>query len=158
MISNQQKELNMGFSSVDHIAIMKKSWGLTEKILTGEKTVESRWYKTRHTPWDRIKSGDNIYFKNSGEPVTVKAKVAKVLQFANLTPEKTKEIMTQYGKADLGTSHIMPEIREYITGKNFCILVFLKNPTEIEPFDINKTGFGLQAAWIMVDNVERIKK
>ncbi len=25
---------------MEHIAIMKKSWGLTEKILTGEKTVD----------------------------------------------------------------------------------------------------------------------
>jgi len=30
---------------MQHIAIMKKSWRLTEKILAGEKTLETRWYK-----------------------------------------------------------------------------------------------------------------
>ena len=82
-----QTELNLNQKPVDHVAIMKKQWGLTEKVLTGEKTVESRWYKTKHTPWDKIKAGDSLYFKDSGEPVIVKAKVAKVLQFANLGPE-----------------------------------------------------------------------
>lgn len=32
---------------MEHVAIMKKSWGLTRKILSGEKTIESRWYRFR---------------------------------------------------------------------------------------------------------------
>ena len=48
---------------MEHVAIMKKSWGLTEKILTGAKKIESRWYKNKHTPWNRIKSGEIVYFK-----------------------------------------------------------------------------------------------
>jgi len=136
---------------------MKKSWGLTEKILTGEKTVESRWYKSRHVPWDRLKSGDIIYFKDSGEPVTVKAKVVKVLQFANLTPEKTGQILTKYGKADLGTSHIIPEIREYVSGKNYAIFVFFDNVEEIQPFEIDKRGYGMMSAWIAVDDINKLK-
>jgi len=34
-----------------HVAIMRKGWGLTGKILTGEKTIESRWYMNRYRPW-----------------------------------------------------------------------------------------------------------
>ncbi len=144
---------------VDHIAIMKKSWKLTEKILSGEKTVEERWYKFKRAPWDRIKAGDNIYFKDSGEPVTIKAKVTKVLQFTDLTPEKTKEIVVKYGKADLGTDDEMPsEIKEYVTGKNFCMIIFFDNVKKIKPFNIDKTGFGVMSAWITIDNIERIKK
>jgi ASC-1-like (ASCH) protein len=159
MKDSQQQKFNLNQQPVDHVAIMKKSWGLTGKILTGEKTVESRWYKTKRTPWDKIKTGDNIYFKDSGEPVTVRAKVVKVLQFANLTPEKTEEIMTQYGKADLGTSHIMLEIREYITDKNYAIFVFFNNVEQLKkPFEINKIGFGLLAAWITISDINKIKK
>ena len=158
MISNEQQKLSFKQKPVDHIAIMKKSWGLTEKILSGEKTVESRWYKNKHISWDKIKVGDSLYFKDSGEPVTVKARVIKVLQFANLAPEKIKEIMAQYGKADLGVGHIMPEIRRYIANKNYCILVFFKNPIKVEPFEINKAGFGAMSAWITIDSIERIKR
>ena len=77
---------------MDHVAIMKKSWGLTEKILSGEKKIESRWYMIRCAPWDRIKGTDTVYFKNSGEPITIKALVTKVLQFSDLNQKKVKEI------------------------------------------------------------------
>lgn len=137
---------------------MKKSWGLTEKILIGEKTVESRWYKARYAPWNRIKPGDNIYFKDSGEPVTIRAEVTKVLQFDNLNPAKTEQILVKHGKADLGTNHMMPEIRKYVSGKNYCILVFFNNVEKIGPFDIDKTSFGAMSAWITVDNINKIKK
>jgi len=58
---------------------MRKSWGLLPKILTGEKTIESRWYKNKCSPWGKIKRGDVVYFKNSGEPVTIKAEVSKII-------------------------------------------------------------------------------
>jgi len=143
---------------MDHIAIMKKSWGLTKKVLLGQKTVESRWYKTKRAPWDRIKSGDTIFFKDSGEPVSVRARVTRVLQFEGLTPEKTNQILTKYGRGDLGADHIMPEIRRYVSGKNYCILVFFDKVEKIAPFKIDKTGFGVMAAWISIDNINKIKK
>lgn len=73
---------------MDHVAIMKPSWGLLPKILSGQKVIESRWYSTRHLPWGKINPGDTTYFKNSGGPVTIKARVDKVLSFENLTPPK----------------------------------------------------------------------
>ena len=143
---------------MDHVAIMKKSWALTEKILTGEKTAESRWFKAKRAPWDKISPKDTIYFKNSGESIVVKAKVTKVLQFDNLNPVKTEEILTSYGKSDLGISHIMPEIKRYVFGKNYCILVFFDNVEKIREFDVDKTGFGAMAAWITTYDINKIKK
>ena len=143
---------------MDHVAIMKKSWGLTEKILTGEKTAESRWYKTRLAPWGRIEPGETVYFKDSGEPVIIRVRVTRVLQFSNLTPTKTKRILTEHGKADLGLKDIMPEIRKYVLNKNYCILLFFDKVEEIKPFNINKAGFGAMSAWISVDNIGKIKE
>jgi len=143
-----------------HIAIMRKSWGLTEKILTGEKTIESRWYKNKARPWDQIEEGDEIYFKNTGEPVKIKATVAKVLQFENLSPNKVREILMKYGPDD-GIGVEESDLEKYFSlfkDKRYCILVFLKNPQQIEPFEINKKGFGAMAAWITVDKLEEILK
>lgn len=138
---------------------MKKSWGLTEKVLSGVKTAESRWYKSKRIPWDRIKPGDTVYFKDSGEPVSVAAKVSKVLQFEGLTAERAQGILAQYGEKDLGAKEIMPQIQQYVNGKKYAIFVFLRNPEKIEPpFDIDKTGFGAMAAWITVADVNQIKK
>ncbi len=83
-----------------HIAIMRKSWGLTQKILSGEKTIESRWYMNRYKPWGNINPGDTVYFKDSGEPVTIETTVDNVIQFDNLTPQKVKEILDKYAQAD----------------------------------------------------------
>ena len=142
---------------MEHIAIMKKSWGLTQRILTGQKKIESRWYKAKYVPWDRIKSGEIIYFKNSGEPVTIKTEVNKVIQFSSLTPEKVKKILYQYGQADGLSIDKIPEFFEIFKDKKYCILIFLKNPQKIEPFEIDKSGFGIMSAWISVNNIDKIK-
>lgn len=141
---------------MDHVAIMKKSWGLIPKILSGEKTIESRWYKTRHTPWDKIKKGDSVYFKNSGEPITVKTPVNKVLQFDNLNSKKVKDVLNKYNKK-LGIEDV-EWFCEQVKDKKYCILVFLSDPVKVKPFNINKSGFGLMSAWISLEKISSIEK
>jgi len=142
----------------DHIAIMKKSWGLVPKILDGTKTCESRWYKSKTVPWDRIQPGDNLYFKDSGEPITVKARVTKVLQYEIENSNHALEIMKKHGKTDLGLETIPEEIKDYTRNKNYAIFVFFDSVEKIKPFKIDKTGFGSQAAWLTIDNINKIKK
>jgi len=137
---------------------MKKFWGLTEKILSGEKKIESRWYKTKRAPWNKIKKGDTVYFKNSGEPVTIKTKVSKVVQFSWLTPQKVKMILNKYGRADGIEQSKVPEFFKRFKNKKYCILVFIKNPVKIKPFDINKKGLGIMSAWLTVSSIAKIKK
>ncbi|OGM08951.1 hypothetical protein A2Z67_06500 [Candidatus Woesebacteria bacterium RBG_13_36_22] len=143
---------------MDHVAIMKKSWGMIPRILSKEKTIESRWYKKRSTPWGKIKKGDTIYFKNSGEPVTVKVKVNKVKEFEDLTPKKIKEILPTYyrflGVSDRG----ILDFYNLVKDKKYCILIFLKNVEKLEKtYDIRKSGFGMMASWISVEDIEKIK-
>lgn len=144
--------------NMEHLAIMRKSWGLTQKILNGQKKIESRWYSVKYKPWGKIKEGEKVYFKDSGEPVKLKAEVGKVMQFDNLTPKRVKEILDRYGSDDGIEKKEIPEFFERFKNKKYCILIFLKNPQEVKPFGIDKTGFGVMSAWIMVDNIARIKK
>jgi len=143
---------------MDHVAIMKKEWGFIEKILGGEKTIESRWYKNKYGPWDLIKKGDNVYFKNSGEIVSVKAEVKKVIQFSNINPLTVKKILEKYGKHIGIFKKDMSIFFKLFRDKKYCILIFLKNPQKIQPFQINKKGFGAMASWITVKNINLIKK
>jgi len=137
---------------------MRKSWNLTRKILSGQKKIESRWYKVKYPPWGKIESGDAIYFKDSGNPVTVKAEVEKVIQFSNLAPKKVKEILVKYGTDDGIEKKDIPKFFEMFKDKNYCMLIFLKNPKEIEPFEIDKSGFSAMSSWIIVSNIDQIKK
>jgi hypothetical protein len=142
-----------------HVAIMRKSWNLTSKIFLGEKTIESRWYMNRYKPWGCIENGDDIYFKDSGELVKLKAKVEKVMQFESLTPFKVKQILNKYGKADgMKNKEEIDSYFQMFKDKKYCLLIFLSKPEQIEPFEINKTGFGSMAAWITIEDIEKIKR
>ena len=146
---------------MDHVAILTRKYKYIEKILNKEKTVESRWYVNKIVPWDTIKKGDTVYLKNTGEPVTAKAIVSKVLFFKDLSEEKILEIYKSYGR------EIIPEATESDFAlyaqeklnkkKKYCILIFLNNPKRIKPFNINKTGFGNACAWMIVKDIDKIK-
>jgi hypothetical protein len=141
---------------MQHIAIMNKKWKLIKKILSCQKSIESRWYKNKYSPWNRIKAGENIYFKNSGGFVECKAKVDNVIQFSDLTPNKIMLILQKYGES-LGLEDIY-SFFPFICYKKYCILLFLRNARKIKPFDINKFGFGLMTAWISIENINDLKR
>lgn len=138
---------------MEHIAILSKKLRMLQKILSGEKTIESRWYVHKKVPYNCIKKGENIYFKESGEPVSVKAVVEKALFFDNLNDAKIMGILKVFGTG-IGVS---TSYAEKLKGKRFCTLVFINNVESINPFNINKKGYGLMAAWICIDDINRIR-
>ncbi len=139
--------------SMHHVAIMKKSWNLIEKILAGQKTIESRWYQTRRAPWNGIHKGDRVFFKNAGEPIQVQAYVADVLQFSLNTIDDIKKVIRIYGG---GIKLVQSDPAYWVSVPKYCILIFLKNPRKIErPFYINKKGFGSAAAWLTMPDISK---
>lgn len=143
---------------MQHVAVMKKEWSLIEKIISGSKTIESRWYLSRRAPLGKIKKGDTIFFKNSGQPVTAKAQVSDVREFSKLNAKKVKKILNTYGGKNKLALNDLKKSYELYKDKKYCILVFLKNPTQVKPFNINKKGYGMMSSWICVENINDIKK
>ncbi len=141
---------------IDHVAILYKKGALLNKILSGEKTIESRWYSSKYPPWNRIKANDLIYLKDSGGPVRGKVMVEKVLQF-NLTQEKSEELFHKYRKQICLNETDIAKFLAWTKSKKYCILLFLKNPQAIEPFQIDKTGFGNACAWMIVGDINKVK-
>ena len=128
---------------MDHVAIMSKRFGdLIAKIFSGEKKIESRWSKNRIAPWGRVKRGDRIYFKNSGGLVVAMATAEKVMQFERKDFDNARELFSA------------PD--EWARGKNYCVLIWLKNPKKVRPFKINKSGFGSGCAWVTVSDIKSI--
>jgi ASC-1-like (ASCH) protein len=139
---------------MDHLAILAKKRNLLSKIISGEKTIESRWYKFRKPPFNCISAGDTVYFKDSGEPVTVKANVKKVLFYDNLTKSVFNDMIDKYGKNICITESFWDAVKD----KCFVTLIFLENVQKTEPFDVDKAGFGLMAAWITIDDINKIRR
>src|SRR5262245_52968690 len=132
---------------MDHVAILRKDWKLIPKILSGDKKIESRWYMAKFAPWDRIKIGETIYFKDSGSKITAKATVDKIIQYDNYSRQELKKIIdTWHGKGGICFVNAKENIFEWAKTRKYCILIFLKDPQQIKPFDIDKKGFGNAAA------------
>ena len=78
------------------------------------------------------------------------------MQFADLTPEKIEEIFQSYGKA-IGVENSAASVARN-NHKKYCILVFLAQAAAVEPFHINKKGFGISAAWLVVKDIDAIRR
>jgi ASC-1-like (ASCH) protein len=137
-----------------HVAIMRPSWRLIPKILSGEKTIESRWYQTRRAPWDGIEKGDTVFFKDSGRPVTARAEVAKVLQFEIKNLADARRVVRGHGRA---IQIVNPDPKKWGRLPRYCVLIFLARPRAVSPFRIDKRGFGSAAAWLTVKNVSSVR-
>jgi len=105
----------------------------------------------------RIKNSETIYFKDSGKPVSIKAKVEKIITFSNLTPKKIKQILKKYAKDDGIDKNQLSKFFKRFKDKKYCLLIFLKEPKKIKPFYINKKGFGMMSAWLVVEDINKIK-
>jgi len=142
----------MNLQLMDHVAILSKGW--LEKILSGEKTIESRWYEFRVKPYQGISAGDTVYFKISGVPeINTKALVKKALFFGDLDSTKIENILKEYA-SKIGVDR---SFAQEVNDKKYCTLIFLDNVEKIEPFSIDKAGYGVGCAWISVENIDTIK-
>jgi hypothetical protein len=149
---------------MDHIAILRKSKigkkdNLLGDIISGDKTIESRWYINKSAPWTKIKPDDNIYFKESGCPVSANAKVSDVIQFENLNSVQIEDIINKYGNriAPRASKEGLRKWAISLNKKNYCMLIFLKEVRLVKPFMINKSGFGNACAWLIVGSINKVK-
>jgi len=141
-----------------HVAIMRPELGLLEKVLSGQKTIESRWLQQRRAPWRCVATNDVVYFKNSGEPVSVKATVQKVAYYDQLSPSKVKAILEQHGTALGLTNHDIASFYSQHARKKYGVLIWLSHVRPVNsPFFVNKKGFGAMSAWLTVQDIAALK-
>lgn len=138
---------------MEHLAILSKEGDFLNKILNKEKTLESRWSKSKRAPFDKIKERETIYFKESSKSVIAKAQASKIIFFSDLTEDKIYEIYAKYNKQLC----IDEGYKQRIKGSKYCTLIYLTDVKQIAPFNIHKEGFGSQTAWIAVPSIEEIR-
>ena len=79
-----------------HLAILKKPY--LDAILAGRKTIESRFYQTKHKWLSQVSAGDKIFLKASSGPVMATATVDNVKYFDNLTARQIAQMQKQYNQ------------------------------------------------------------
>jgi len=118
-----------------------------DAILTGQKRIESRFFRARRQVFGRVQPGDKLFLKQSSGPVCATATVVEVKNFENLTPKRITEIKQQYNQYILARD-------EYWQSKKSCrfgFLVWLKDVKPIEPVRIYKKDW---RAWVVLTEKE----
>lgn len=125
-----------------HVAVLLKPY--IDLIRTGEKTVECRLTKQARAPYDRIETGDRIYFKESAGPYHLSAIADHVLFEDRLTPGRIREIRRDYNELIRGDKDFWQWKRD----SRYLTLVWLR---EVEAID---TGPGIRplqgVAWFIL--------
>lgn len=124
-----------------HIVILRQPY--FNMVVSGEKTIESRFSMHKVAPYGKVSIGDEILLKETGKDVTATAKV-KDVKYYKLTPEIVEEIRIQYGK-QIGTDRF--EDWESSLQKRYCSLIWLTNVKQIEPIKVERSN---GAGWLIV--------
>jgi ASC-1-like (ASCH) protein len=114
-----------------------------DAILDGRKTVESRFYRTKHKWLSQISAGDKLFLKASSGPVMATATVTDVKLFDNLTPRQIAELKKQYNQHIIGDEQYWQEKNN----SKFGILVWLKDVRPIPHRFIKKFDW---RAWVVL--------
>jgi len=78
-----------------HLAIFKGDGA--NLILSGKKTIESRFSKKKSPPYGAISTGDLVYIKPTGKEIIGQFRVKKVFFIDGLTPEDVLDIEKRFG-------------------------------------------------------------
>lgn len=127
-----------------HLAIFKGKGA--EKILAGQKTIESRFSSRRIAPFGVVGSGDLVYIKPSGGQIIGQFKVKKVIFYDNLDLSDLSYLKKKYGSQ-------LAVDEGYWVGKDKCkfgTLIFIGNSAAFitSPIRLKKKDL---RGWMVLD-------
>jgi len=78
----------------EHVAIVHP-W-VAQALLSGTKTIESRFSRDKRPPFGKVVRGAKVYFRVAGGSYALRASVTQVQSLDNLTPELVSEIEAEH--------------------------------------------------------------
>lgn len=141
---------------MDHVVYVDANTGEIEKILARTKTVVVRGAMGRKLPYGLVASGDVLYFiLNNGEGrVRARAIVRTVTNTAALTPlDSVRLIQEQQSGMQLS-----PKQFKHWAGKRYLVLIEIEEPEAVEPFEIDRSGYGNMDDWLPVGEINTIRR
>lgn len=126
-----------------HLAVFSEPY--LAKILSGQKTIESRFTKNKVTPYDQVKSGDVVIMKKSGGEIkgcfiidSVEYHELKALNQARKLQEKYSDALC-FNRTDT--------FWESKSNSNFATLMFIGQVIPLKNFNVEKRD---RRAWVLL--------
>jgi len=128
-----------------HLAIFKGNAG--ELILSGAKTIESRFSRVKNPPFGLVSAGDLVYIKPSGKDLIGQFRVKKVIFFDGLSSEDLLKIKQDYGeKLEVDDSYW-----KVSANSKYATLIFIGDCTRFitSPVRIKKSNL---RGWVILED------
>ncbi len=131
-----------------HLAIF--SSGGARQILSGKKTIETRFSQKRIAPFGLVNLGDIVYIKPSGEDIIGQFVVKKVINYEGLDSEDLALIRNKYGKQiSLGNDSEDQKYFEQRATAKYATIIFIGNVEHFIVSPINITKKDLRG-WVVL--------
>lgn len=127
-----------------HLAVFNPPF--IDLILSGEKTIESRFSKVRCAPFGVVKTGDIVLMKESGGLVIGEFTVKDVETFRDLNKGSIREISNKYGKSLC--AYVSKDFWESRHDARYATLLYVSKPVRYEkPFPFPKKD---RRGWMII--------
>jgi hypothetical protein len=141
---------------MDHVVYVDAKSEELEKILARSKAVVVRGAMGRKLPYGLVAPGDILYFiRNNGEGrVRARATVRTVTNSAPLTLLDSVRLVQEQ---QVGLQ-LSPEQFKRWAGKRYLVLIEIEAPEVVEPFEIDRSGYGIMDDWLPVGEIKNIRR
>jgi len=141
---------------MDHVVYLDFKSKELEALLNNQKSMIIRGAAWRKLPYGRVKKNDNLYFVNNNWEwiIKAKAKVSDVILSDKMDQPTSKQFVSQY-QDKLCLSDKQFERR---AGKRYIVLIQVEKVQAITPFEMDKSSYSTMDDWLLVQNIENIKK
>ena len=115
-------------------------------ILSGLKTIESRFADVKCAPHGQIQPGDTVFLKKAGGSIVAEFLVGVVLSFKNPTSQEINNIQRIYG--DKICTHVDPDFWTVRKNKKYITLIEIKRLHKLQhPYYIKKKD---KRGWVIL--------
>ncbi len=136
-----------------HLAIFTPK--VINAILSGKKTIDSRFSKHKIAPFMSLSAGDLVYVKAPGEEINAQFRVKKILYFEAFEKEDFDQIVAQYwNKIGWGDQKDEDTFKkEKREGAKYATLIWIDEVEQfiVPPVRIRKSD---NRAWVVLKTAE----
>jgi ASCH domain len=128
-------------SLVGHLAVFTQPY--LDKILSGEKTIESRFSRSRSVPFEKVHRGDIILLKETAKPIRAIAIVTSVRCYGPLGPGEAGHLMEVY-QTEL---RLEDDFKRTKQNSLYATLITLSDVLPINPIQVKKVD---RRPWVVL--------
>jgi hypothetical protein len=138
---------------MDHLVCIDEKVKELQALLGGRTPMIVRGAARPIVPYDHVQPQDRLFFVRGDGLVAACSVVKDVQQSARLTEGQSRKFLqTNQPKLNLPPEQIL-----YWAGKQYLVLIEVKDVRLIEPFHLHGTAYGNMDEWLPVGKIESVR-